>query len=370
MNSFLKIFLLAVFTVTAINSGFGQTLETLKDTSSAESAPKTLKVGYKISEPFTILDGEEVSGLSVQLWHRIAQELGTEYEYVKYPNLDALFAGLNNGEVDISINPLTVTRERLKIVEFTQPFFITTLAIAVPNNKENAILSFAKGFFSWQFFTAIGFLALVILVFGLVTWFFERKHNSEEFPNSLAGLWEGFWWSAVTMTTVGYGDKSPRTTGGRIVGLIWMFAAIIIISGFTASIASSLTLNELELDVSTVDDLRKAKVYTVKGSSAENYLANAKIAYQTVLTTSDGINLLKAGKADAFVDDEPLIRYDLVNRNLTEDIAIAPSKFFTQYYAFAINRQSNRLIRPINLALIEAIREQEWKAALGQYQLE
>lgn len=367
MNFSSNYFLLAAVFIFSSLSGLAQDDLLTKDSSTVS---KKLKVGYKISEPFTVKDGEDVSGLSIQLWERIAREVDAEYEYVAYPDLEELFAGLDNGDVDISINPLTVTRERLKTINFTQPFFITTLAIAVPNNKEHPIITFAKGFFSWQFFTAIGLLALVILVFGLVAWFFERKHNPEEFPNSLSGLWEGFWWSAVTMTTVGYGDKSPRTTGGRIVGLIWMFVAIIIISGFTASIASSLTLNELALDISTVDDLRKSKVYTVKGSSAEDYLANAKIAYLTVSNTAEGIDLLKAGKADAFVDDEPLMRYDLVNRDLTEEIAIAPSKFFTQYYAFAIPRRNNHLIDPINLALIDAIREQEWKAALGEYQLE
>ncbi|MCA1762379.1 MAG: transporter substrate-binding domain-containing protein [Cryomorphaceae bacterium] len=352
------------------NLGYGNNPNSQGDTLSEHTEIKKLKVGYKISEPFTIREDDGVSGLSVQLWEKVANDLGTEYEYVEYADLKALFSGLNNGEIDLSINPLTVTKERLESVSFTQPFFITTLAIAVPNKSENPILGFARALFSWQFFTAVGLLSLVILIFGFITWFFERKHNPEEFPNTLAGLWEGFWWSAVTMTTVGYGDKSPRTTGGRIVGLVWMFAAIIIISGFTASIASSLTLNELSLDISTVNDLRKADVYTVKGSSAEAYLANAKISYRTVASTSDGIDLLREGKADEFVDDESLMRFDLVNRNLTDKIAIAPSKFFTQYYAFAIPQENEQLVHPLNLSLIEAIRTPEWKAALGEYQLE
>ncbi|MGO2102628.1 MAG: ion channel [Psychroflexus halocasei] len=44
------------------------------------------------------------------------------------------------------------------------------------------------------------------------------------------------------MTTVGYGDKSPLSLGGRIVGLIWMFMAVIILSSLTAGIASALTV--------------------------------------------------------------------------------------------------------------------------------
>lgn len=49
----------------------------------------------------------------------------------------------------------------------------------------------------------------------------------------------------VTMTTVGYGVKAPRTPGGRIVALIWMFANIFLVTVSTAAITSSLTVGEL-----------------------------------------------------------------------------------------------------------------------------
>jgi hypothetical protein len=70
-----------------------------------------------------------------------------------------------------------------------------------------------------------------------MVWLFERKLNPAHFGgNTLQGIGSGFWFSAVTMTTVGYGDKHPKTTGGRIVSLIWMFTAVILVSLFTATI--------------------------------------------------------------------------------------------------------------------------------------
>ena len=93
-----------------------------------------------------------------------------------------------------------------------------------------------------NFVRALGALVFVIFIFGMLMWMFEKRDNKQEFDKGLKGIWEGFWWSAVTMTTVGYGDKAPLSFGGRVIALVWMFAAIIIISGFTASIASSLTL--------------------------------------------------------------------------------------------------------------------------------
>jgi voltage-gated potassium channel len=49
---------------------------------------------------------------------------------------------------------------------------------------------------------------------------------------------DAIWWVLVTMTTVGYGDKVPMTTAGRIIGIIIMFFGLALLSSFTATISS------------------------------------------------------------------------------------------------------------------------------------
>jgi ABC-type amino acid transport substrate-binding protein len=329
----------------------------------------TVKVGITESEPFVITeDPEKIQGLSVFLWEGIAEDLDVTFEYVEYENLGQLLDGVRNREVDISINPITVTPDRLRTMEFTQPFFITNLAIAVRKDESGPILRLFMNVFSWDFLYAVSVLATIILLFGFLAWLFERKHNEEQFGRDTKGLWESFWWSAVTMTTVGYGDKAPKTIGGRVVGLIWMFTAIVIISGFTASIASSLTVDQLSLDVSNLDDLKKADVVVLKESTSEAYLKTKGIQALSVSSSEEAMNMIAEGEAHAFVYDEPLIRHTIMEEGLQDQITVAPARFLTQYYAFALPASTPR--KALNLAMLQRIETLEWKTKLAEFELE
>jgi len=57
-------------------------------------------------------------------------------------------------------------------------------------------------------------------------------------------LWDGVWWAVVTVTTVGYGDLTPHTVGGRVVGIALMFVGISFLSLLTAAIASRFVREE------------------------------------------------------------------------------------------------------------------------------
>jgi ABC-type amino acid transport substrate-binding protein len=239
------------------------------------SQSDTLKVGYNIEPPFVEkTENNKLSGPSVWLWENIAQENNLHYKYVPL-KFEELLTDLENNEIDVSLSPVTITSERSKHMDFSSPYHIVHSTIL---QKEVTPLQkswqFVKSFFSINFLSALGGLVFIILIFGVLIWLFERHKNHEEFDNSPKGIWEGFWWSAVTMTTVGYGDKSPRSTGGRIVSLIWMFTAIIIISGFTAGIASSLTVNNMSSSNGQMRDFRDKNLGTLKNTATSEWLKN------------------------------------------------------------------------------------------------
>ena len=95
-------------------------------------------------------------------------------------------------------------------------------------------LRFIKGLYRERFVQIAIVILSVIFFSSLGVYYFER----ERVDSNIRSLWDGVWWAIVTMGTVGYGDKYPITTGGRIVGLILIFAGVGLMSLFTATIAS------------------------------------------------------------------------------------------------------------------------------------
>ena len=49
---------------------------------------------------------------------------------------------------------------------------------------------------------------------------------------------DGLWWAVTTVTTVGYGDKFPTTTEGRLLAVLLMLVGISLVGVITASVAS------------------------------------------------------------------------------------------------------------------------------------
>jgi ABC-type amino acid transport substrate-binding protein len=258
-----------------------------------------------------------------------------------------------------------VTPEREEIVDFTHPFHTSGLGIAVAPRK-GRWLAVLRRFFSWTFLKVAAGLIVILLVAGTVVWFFERRRNPEQFGGGIGkGLGAGFWWSAVTVTTVGYGDKAPKTAAGRAVALIWMFMGIVLISGFTAALASVLTTAKLESPVRGPENLPGVRVSTVAGTTSENYLRDQHIRFRAYQSPEEALNSVAAGKADAAVYDAPILRHLVTQRNDTA-LQVLHRKFERQDYGFALPSGS-ALREPINRVLLRTIGDPAWQDTLYKY---
>jgi polar amino acid transport system substrate-binding protein len=325
--------------------------------SAQATPPDTVVVGTRVAAPFVMAEDGGYAGLSVALWNHVADRLELPYVFEER-DLEGLLTGVEDGSLYASVAALTVTAEREERVDFTHPFFTSGLGIAVPHRPAGFVQAVLR-LFSLEFLWAFGLLGGLLLFWGGLVWLFERVENAEEFGGTAAeGIGSGFWWAAVTMTTVGYGDKSPKTLGGRIVGFVWMFTAIIVISFFTAAIASSLTVTQLDSRVSGPEDLPQARVGTLEGSAAAAYLDDDGIASLSFPSIPDGLEALASGGIDAFVHDVPILRYFGQNefRGRTR---VLPGTFAEQYYAIALPAGAADR-DAINLVLLEYLASEEW----------
>jgi len=83
-------------------------------------------------------------------------------------------------------------------------------------------------------FTILGITTAIIFFGAIGLYILDGYYRAK----GTSGVLDTFWWALVTITTVGYGDVVPHSTLGRLVGLILMVSGVVLVSLFTATIAS------------------------------------------------------------------------------------------------------------------------------------
>jgi len=321
--------------------------------------PDTLQVGVRVAPPFVIPDDTGgYDGLAIRLWEAVATEMGVDYVYHERGIREALDETAS-GELDVAVGALTITAEREERLDFTHSWFRTGLGVAVNLRHDSGWWAVVRVFFSRDFLMVLLALAGVLTFWGLLLWLAERRRNREQFSEQpLHGIGSGFWWAAVTMTTVGYGDKAPVTFLGRLIGLVWMFAALVTVSTFTALIASSLTVGQLESRVSSSSDLRRVHVAALPGTTGAEWLSGRQIDFSAYETLTDALQALERGEVEAVVSDETLLRYQISAFEMRR-LHVLPFTLDEQEYGFAVIG-AGALREPINRALLTVTVSEAW----------
>jgi ABC-type amino acid transport substrate-binding protein len=328
-----------------------------------------LRVAIKTAPPFVMRNpAGELEGISVDLWERVAARLGRDTTFVELDSVPEMLAETEAGTVDAAIAAISITPEREVSVDLSHGYHLAGLGIAVQRDAlgRGGLLSSVRNLISPQFLAAVGALAVVLMVVGVLIWLAERRGNADHFPPDAArGIGNGFWFSAVTMTTVGYGDRAPATLPGRLIALVWMFASIIVISAFTGSIASSLTAARFEGGVQSADDLGSVRVGVVAGTTAVNDLRDRGVVAVTYPDVAAGLDALAADELDAFVHDQPILVHG-VNTEHAGELAVLPVQFSLTSYAIAMPPGSE-LTEDVNRAILEITRDANWQVTLRRY---
>jgi len=332
--------------------------------SAQNEADNTLLVGIKETPPFT-MKAEDGSWMGPTVWlmDQISLEMGVKTQF-KEMSLPEIFSSLENGSIDAGVAALSITADREKIIDFTHSYFETGIGIATRRENPDMWLLAVRNLFSLAFLKGVGSLLLVLIIVGILVWLAERKVNEDQFGGKPAkGIGSGLWWSAVTMTTVGYGDKAPMTLAGRVIGLIWMFTAIIIISGFTAGFASSLTRDSISKTVSGAQDLAKVQTATVTGSTSAAWLSQLQIPFRTAENLEVLLKELNEGKWGAVVFDKPVLDY-IVAKNDLMDVEVLEPLYSRENYGIALAPNSPHQ-KQMNLLLLELTETESWSGQLN-----
>jgi polar amino acid transport system substrate-binding protein len=270
-----------------------------------------------------------------------------------------------NGKVDIAVAAVTVTGARSRIVDFTSPFYVTGLGIAVPADRAlNWLPVMVQTFTSANFARAVLALLGLALVTGIVFWLIERKQHEDLGGGIVKGLSSSVWWAAATMTRRGHYSTGPRTLAGRIVAILWMITSIVAIAVFTAAVTSALTVKHLQGTVHGVGDLSLVRVGVVNATSTQDALAERRIAYRAFGTPQSGLKALQNGEIDAFVYDRTLLAW-MIRRDFPS-VELLETTFEPQYYAFAMPSGSP-LRTSLNVALLDTVYSPWWKQSLFLY---
>lgn len=335
-------------------------------TSTASPPGKTLIVGVKVAPPFVIDDGDNhYRGLAIDLWQDIAKTHGWHYTYKRY-DLAGLLNAVKTDQVDVGLGAITTTAQREKVMDFSHPITSSGLGVAVQKGGGSGWFNVVAALASPSFLKVIGVLILLLLIVGFLVWIAEHKNNPEQFGGTRSqGIFSGFWWAMVTMTTVGYGDTAPRSVPGRILGLIWMLTALIVASSFTAAITSALTVGKLNNQISSANDLHNVRVASVATSTSGDWLKRHHVEFRHAASLEAALAMLDAKKVDAVVYDEPLLRWDIHN-TYANTLRVLPFTLERQDYALALPSGS-KLREAIDTGLLKHINSSQWRAFLEGY---
>ncbi|XP_066888127.1 glutamate receptor 1 isoform X3 [Kogia breviceps] len=280
------------------------------DNSSVQN--RTYIVTTILEDPYVMLKknanqfegNDRYEGYCVELAAEIAKHVGYSYrlEIVsdgKYGARDpdtkawnGMVGELVYGRADVAVAPLTITLVREEVIDFSKPFMSLGISIMIkkPQKSKPGVFSFLDPL-AYEIWMCIVFAYIgVSVVLFLVSRFSPYEWHSEEFEegrdqttsdqSNEFGIFNSLWFSLGAFMQQGC-DISPRSLSGRIVGGVWWFFTLIIISSYTANLAAFLTVERMVSPIESAEDLAKQTEIaygTLEAGSTKEFFRRSKIA--------------------------------------------------------------------------------------------
>ncbi len=313
-----------------------------------------LKVGVAGSPPFSKYDEQTFTGISVELWQEIAATANLQYEFIPQPGVKVGIERVAARQLDVLIGPISITSERFQKVAFTQPYFNAEIGLLVSGDTIS-VWSRIRPIFQLAVISSVGGLFVILFIVGNLMWLAESRRNEKQFPKPyIRGVGNGMWFALVTLTTVGYGDKSPVTKAGKVITSLWMLITMVAASSLTAGIATVMTLllsEESNKNFNNPADIAGQQIAVVTGTTGEQWAKTyqARLLQSSNLDTA--IEQLKSGQAQGVMFDIPALQYYLY-QHPEASFKIANLSIAVEDYGLVLPLD-NTFIREMNIAIIQ-----------------
>jgi polar amino acid transport system substrate-binding protein len=114
-------------------------------------------------------------------------------------------------------------------------------------------------------------------------------------------------WAAGTLAT--QGEQMPRQWLARVIAVLWMFTGVVFVAFYTAQLAATLTVQQIQGGINGPDDLQGRRVATISGSTAAAYLRELRALVHEVSRIDEAHQALLNKDVDAVVFDAPVLLY-------------------------------------------------------------
>ena len=306
---------------------------------STPAAKTQIKVAVYVSPPFVMKKNGRFTGMSVELWESLSKRLGFSFEYQQVATFKELVQGIEDGEFDVAVTNFTITQERARNIDFTQPWYDAGLRIMTARDRSSSFKEIVYGLGNAGHLSTFCWLGFLILLGTVILTLFDRKYD-KDFPNRWR---EGMAESFYHMMSIAISGKTERKNlfgwVGRILSALWLIFGVAVVAYVTSSVTSVMTTQSLTNQINSINDLPGKNVGILTGSASERY------ANETGLQTKSYSNIDQAAKAladheiDAIIGDAPVLEYHQ-HTHSKESFTVVGPLFRPDKYGFGVSKKS------------------------------
>lgn len=352
--------LVMLLVATSVGAAYAQTPD------SAEAGSPTLRVGLYVSPPFVMEAEDGYTGMAIELWEGMADDLGLTYRYEVFPTFTGLVSATETSSIDVAVTNLTITRDRAERIEFTHPWFDAGLRIMVHDEAGASFSSVIQGLSTSGHLRAYAWIGGVIVLATLILTLFDRRFD-KNFPKGWRdGVAESFY-SVMSVATSGRSPSRKNLFGwvGRIWQALWLVCGVAVLAYVTSSVTSVMTTLALTSDINEVEDLPGKSVAAFEGSVGEGYAQMQGLRPRAFANVDRAVDALIAGRVDAIIADAPVLEYH-AHTHPEQPVSVVGAIFEPDKYGFGLPDNSP-LVRPLTIALIGAHEGGEIEAIRARY---